>query len=149
MKIYEYVIPTPTTIKNRNGKLNKTRNFPFLNVLMVQSPISRNQCKKHWVAATEKIIAETGKPESPIANWYCHCIWHVSYKMDASNVTAGLKHVEDAMVKSGVIIGDRLSQSAQPFPIISEFVKSKIEEKYLVIRYSDEPFFTITSSEIN
>ena len=145
--IFQFELETPTTVKTRTGKPSSTKNFPFLNRLMTSNPRSRHSTKKYWEKQVLKAIADTPKPKTPIDNWYAHYIWHVPFSMDASNVAAGIKHIEDALVVAGVIVEDRLTHmgttNGRHIAPTHEIIKAGTYDKKVVVRYSDKPFFQI------
>ena len=148
--IFEFEMATPTTIKTNKGKYSPTKNFPFLNRLMTSNPRTRHSAKKYWEKQTMSAIASRAIPDSPIDPWYAHYIWHVPFSMDASNVAAGMKHIEDTLVKVGVIVGDNLTHTGTHSEMyiapIAEIVQAGIYEKKVVVRYSDRPFSTSKES---
>jgi hypothetical protein len=157
MYLLEFTIGTPTTIKGRTGKPSKIKNFPFLNRLMVQTPITRNSCKKHWETKILSAICSLDKPKKPLTKWYAEYIWYVPFTMDADNVSAGTKHINDALVKAGVIADDKLSMmgttvvlrnglmSEETIIPIHRFIKTSSTEKRVTVRISDKPFYDLVA----
>jgi hypothetical protein len=157
MYLLEMTIDTPTNIKGRAGKSSATKNFPFLNRLMVQTPITRNSCKKHWESKIIAAICSRNKPKKPLTKWYAEYIWYVPFTMDADNVSAGTKHINDALVKAGVISDDKLSMMGTTVVLrdglmleeaiipIHRFIKTSSTEKRVTVRISDKPFYDLVA----